>query len=100
MNKLRLLIIKEKRLALESNSFQTFCSKWENFADIYDFKLALLITINKINLFLSWHVQLVVYLLGVPGLNEVIPGKSVTVARGPVHISFGNSTIFCWFGPF
>ena len=59
---------------------------------IYNFiKLALLITTNKINLFVSWHVQLVVYLLGVPGLDEVNPGKSVTVVRGPVHISFGNN---------
>ena len=38
INKLRLLIIKEKRLALESNSFETFCSKWETFAAIYDFR--------------------------------------------------------------
>ena len=36
--KLRSLIIKEKRLFSENNKFENFCSKWEHFTAIYDFR--------------------------------------------------------------
>ena len=36
--KLRSLIIKEKRVSFENNKFENFCSKWEKFTSIYDFR--------------------------------------------------------------
>lgn len=37
-NKIRSLIIKEKRIFCEKNKFENFCERWGNFLTIYDFR--------------------------------------------------------------
>ena len=37
-NKLRKLIIKEKRIFTENNKYEKFCEKWKDFTSIYDFR--------------------------------------------------------------
>ena len=37
-NKLRKLIIKEKRIFTQNNKYEKFCEKWKDFTSIYDFR--------------------------------------------------------------
>ena len=37
-NKIKSIMIKEKQLSLNNDNFGNFCSKWENFSTIYDFR--------------------------------------------------------------
>ena len=37
-NKIRSIIKKEKRIFSENNKYETFCERWDDFTQIYDFR--------------------------------------------------------------
>ena len=37
-NKIKSIILKEKRIFSENNKYETFCAKWDDFTHIYDFR--------------------------------------------------------------
>ena len=37
-NKIKSIILKEKRIFSENNKYEIFCEKWDDFTHIYDFR--------------------------------------------------------------
>merc|ERR1711954_1015 len=61
-NKIKTLIIKEKKLSLKNGQFNQFCKKWESFSKVYDFRgpdIEIVKKKNELKSKISWHVHLV-----------------------------------------